>query len=470
MHKCSLNFEDKKLEDQFQNEKLQKIRKPVYYATFIFFVLNGMKAILEFVRGTSFSSEINVGFVIVQTIMAVMVFKNQNYIKQALVITNIMSGFLQMNFNEEATAKQEFYSFGNSYALFQAIGYFISDFRDGVIQAISHLTIKIIITSIHSKKVDPLCTSLAITSSFFIVLTIYVSDYNYRKQFLANISDDVWDKQLPFLVKKPYIKFTHKNTYFNITSCNLIERFAGYKNDYCFGCNAREFLSETKVNNISLLNKLLSDTITLNTDIEAHLKCFRFNIRVCMYGFEKMNRIVILEKVMTKEKGKQFSFEFRKDLVQTLKQGQQKFQFLLFYNWGIQSCLLINNKYIKQISLMDVISKLNKNYKRYLSPIRIISISKSKLQIRTYSNLIKIYLFQIYHILIITQPRSRDYIDAFVKESEEYIEFQLQLRDVREFCDHYSKNIFVHQIERVILWERVKDDLKIQFSKQISFK
>lgn len=84
----------------------------------------------------------------------------------------------------------------------------------------------------------------------------------------------------------------------------MIERFAGYKNDYCFGCNAREFLSETKVNNISLLNKLLSDTITLNTDIEAHLKCFRFNIRVCMYGFEKMNRIVILEKVMTKEKGK----------------------------------------------------------------------------------------------------------------------------------------------------------------------
>lgn len=86
-----------------------------------------------------------------------------------------------MNFNEEATAKQEFYSFGNSYALFQAIGYFISDFRDGVIQAISHLTTKIIITSIHSNKVDPLCTSLAITSTFFIVLTIYVSDYNYRK-------------------------------------------------------------------------------------------------------------------------------------------------------------------------------------------------------------------------------------------------------------------------------------------------
>lgn len=40
---------------------------------------------------------------------------------------------------------------------------------------------KITITSMYSGYVDPLSTCLTITSSFFIIMTIYVSDFNSRK-------------------------------------------------------------------------------------------------------------------------------------------------------------------------------------------------------------------------------------------------------------------------------------------------
>jgi hypothetical protein len=87
---------------------------------------------------------------------------------------------------------------------------------------------KVAITSTSTHKIDLLCTSFAVTGAIFILITIYLCDSNARNQYLSTVCEDIWDKQLPNLIKKPFIKLSYKDSIINILSCNLIYDFPGY--------------------------------------------------------------------------------------------------------------------------------------------------------------------------------------------------------------------------------------------------
>ena len=52
---------------------------------------------------------------------------------------------------------------------------------------------KIAITSVKSNKTDPLATILGIVAALLMILVVYTSDYNARKQYLSAICDQNWD-------------------------------------------------------------------------------------------------------------------------------------------------------------------------------------------------------------------------------------------------------------------------------------
>ncbi|CAD8124269.1 unnamed protein product [Paramecium sonneborni] len=467
MNFITLRFKDQILEKQYQEVKTKRIRKPIYFGIYSFcFSLNAFKILRDLILQENWHQlYINYIFLAFMVLSMILIVKNQNFVKQALVISNLVSGLLQMNFNEQQTTKQEYYSFGSSFAQLQAASYFVSDFLDGILQVVGHLIMKIMITSLQTQKLDVLCTSFAITGSVFILVTIYICDCSSRKQFLSTVCENIWDQQLPHIIKRPFIKLSYSNTIINILQSHLIIAFPSFLSDQCDGCNGRQFLRECQIDKVSLSNCILKQSDILNKTIQASYKCHRFNIRVCKYGVENMNLLVILEKIITITQTKPFPNQVRQDLNRQIRINHQ--EYLRFFNWGLLSLVLLNNHEIKDIKLFLMIKRLNKSYRNYLLPIQLFTKSR-ELQFKTYANLLRIFLIQIYHILIELYSKSYK-IRIQVKEYDEYIELHILIKSSM-FHTLYQNNVFIQNIERFILYEPMSQDLRIHLSKQLSFK
>ncbi|CAK57116.1 unnamed protein product (macronuclear) [Paramecium tetraurelia] len=467
MNFITLRFKDQILEKQYQELKTKSIRKPIYFGILSFcFVLNVVKIMKDLIQHEQWQQlYINYIFLAFMMLSIILIVQNQNFVKQALVISNLLSGLLQMNFDEQQTTKQEYYSFGSSFAQLQAASYFVSDFLDGIIQVGGHLIMKILITSLSTHKIEVMCTSFAITGSVFILVTIYICDCSSRKQFLSTVCENIWDQQLPNLIKKPFIKLSYQDKVINILQSHLIQLFPNFSQEQCDGCNGRQFLRECQIDKVSLSDCILKQSDILNKSIKANYKCHRFDLRVCRYGVEDMNLLVILEKIITTAQTKVFPLQVREDLNRQIRINRQ--DYLRFYNWGLMSLVLLNNHEIKEIKLFQLIKRLNKSYCKYLIPIQLFTKS-TELQLNTYANLLRIYLIQIYHILI--ELYSKSYrIRIQVKECEEYIELHILINSSM-FHTLYQNNVFIQNIQRSILYEPITKDLRIHLSKQLSFK
>ncbi|CAD8108412.1 unnamed protein product [Paramecium primaurelia] len=467
MNFITLRFKDQILEKQYQELKTKTIRKPIYFGIYSFcFCLNAFKILKDLILQEEWQQlYINYIFLAFMMLSIILIVQNQNFVKQALVISNLVSGLLQMNFNEQQTTKQEYYSFGSSFAQLQAASYFVSDFLDGIIQVGGHLIMKILITSFSTHKIEALCTSFAITGSVFILVTIYICDCSSRKLFLSTVCENIWDQQLPHLIKKPFIKLSFQDTMINILQSHLIKLFPSSINEQCDGCNGRQFLRECQIDKVSLSDCILKQSDILNKTIKANYKCHRFDLRVCRYGVENMNLLVILEKIITTTQTKIFPPQIREDLSRQMRINNQ--EYIRFYNWGLLSLILLNNHEIKEIKLFQMIKRLNKYYHNYLLPIQLFTKSK-ELHFNTYANLLRIYLIQIYHILI--ELYSKSYRTRIqVKEYDDYIELHILINSSM-FHTLYQNNIFIQNIQRFILYEPISKDLRIYLSKQLSFK
>lgn len=65
--------------------------------------------------------------------------------------------------------------------MFSTAVYLISDFSFGVIEIIIHLGMKIFFTTYKSGRVDITGMMLGFTTSGFMILTLYISDWNARR-------------------------------------------------------------------------------------------------------------------------------------------------------------------------------------------------------------------------------------------------------------------------------------------------
>ncbi|CAD8077905.1 unnamed protein product [Paramecium primaurelia] len=256
MNKFLLTFKDKNIEKDYQDNKLNTLQKPIFYWLLAMsFALNLFKMILDYTYySVNNKSWMNLGFVLLVIVELILVCYKKQYIKYALIVSNLSAGLLQINFDENNTFPQEYYSYGSYYAMLSVVVYFMSDFPYSLFQVIIHLSMKICFTTIKSHRIDMLGIILGLITNVFLVLTLYICDWNSRRQFLLNMREVRWEESLPIIVKKPYYLFTYKdkNMSFQVNRSYNHEFFPYYNQDDCCGCNFRNFLRKCKVENNNL--------------------------------------------------------------------------------------------------------------------------------------------------------------------------------------------------------------------------
>ncbi|CAD8094221.1 unnamed protein product [Paramecium sonneborni] len=256
MNKFLLTFKDKKIEKQYQDNKLKTLQQPIFYWLLAMTIaLNLLKVILDYTYyQVNNQSWMNISFLSLAVIELFLACYKKQYIKYALIISNLSAGLLQINFNETNTFPQEYYAYGSYYAMLSVVVYFMTDFPYSLFQVIVHLSMKIFFTTTQSQRIDMLGVVLGLITSVFLVLTLYICDWNSRRQFLLNLREVRWEESLPIIIKKPFFLFSYqdKNMSFQVNRSFNHEFFPYYNLEDCKGCNFRYFLRMCKVDNNNL--------------------------------------------------------------------------------------------------------------------------------------------------------------------------------------------------------------------------
>ncbi|CAD8097779.1 unnamed protein product [Paramecium sonneborni] len=262
MNKFFLTFQDEEIEKHYQDNKLKTLQQPIFYWLLAMtFALNLFKVCLDYAYySVDNSSWMNISFLSLTIIELFLACYKKEYIKYALIISNLSAGLLQINFNENNTFPQEYYSYGSYYAMLSVVVYFMTDFPYSLFQVIAHLSMKIFFTTIKSQRVDMLGVVLGLITSVFLVLTLYICDWNSRRQFLLNLREVRWEESLPIIIKKPFFLFSYKNKNmsFQVNRSLNHEIFPYFNSDDCSGCNFRFLLRICKVENNNLENYLFN--------------------------------------------------------------------------------------------------------------------------------------------------------------------------------------------------------------------
>ncbi|CAD8108574.1 unnamed protein product [Paramecium primaurelia] len=336
MNKFTLKFDDQILEEQYQQVKLRKIRKPIYLGLLVLcFCMISSNAIINLItqQQTLLKTYINYSYLIFMVFQAIIVYRKPALIKYLLIISNIATGLLQFNFNDQTPA-QIYYAQSSSFTQLQAVAYFISDFQDGVIQVLALLFIRLIITSIKIDDVDLQTVLIGIASTLFILITLYVNDQNSRKEFLSSISEDLWDHSLSILIKKPHFRVQYNKEYMKIDliSSHQLYDFPGYDENICQGCNSRQILHSYKYNKQNLSDFVLEQQQTIQNSIKVEYKHHSFYLRIVCVGIKNQNIIVIFEKRKEDTYGQIVPKKMRNLIFQQIKLNHNnKDQFIKYY-------------------------------------------------------------------------------------------------------------------------------------------
>ncbi|CAD8119636.1 unnamed protein product [Paramecium sonneborni] len=479
MNNFTLKFFNPELELQYQNEKIQKIRKRVFYLFMALgLILNITKVILDIIEIKPFTQYINYILVGLISILVPISIKWPLYIRYTLMVANISTALLQLNFTE-STKAQMYYNYGSNFTQFQTCAYFVSDFIDSVVQVICHTIIKTSITIYETRNIDPQDILMSVGAAIIISIVIYICDSNSRKEFLQNICENIWDQQLPEIIKKPYFQVSYNKALlqFNVLSWNDIDLFPSYCDQMCQGCNVRNFLRLFKCDEKDLGQML--QQVTTGT-IQIHYGKQKFKIRIINIGVDYTNKIIILDDTLTQNSNHTLMISIKKTMSLYLKQSSNK-SYQTFFNWGMMSLVLINDFTIQEIQLCKLIKKLNAIFQKQ-KLFDFFLRGDQNIVFKGYINLIRIYLIQVYLILIQVydhqekkKKRKCEHkpIPIFISIYKEIDKICIQLPPTTNyllFICKYTKNIFITQIESTILAAPLSNDLKIYLNTCVPFK
>ncbi|CAD8116871.1 unnamed protein product [Paramecium sonneborni] len=478
MNKFTLKFFNSQLELQYQNEKIGKLRKPVFYVFMTLgLILNVLKVLLDLGKLSPLNQYINYILMALAVVLIVISVKWPLYIRYTLLIANISSALLQLNFPEN-TKSQFYYSYGNNFMQFQACAYFVSDFLDSVVQVICHTIIKLIITIQTTQHVDPQDVLMGIGAAIMIIIVIYICDSNARNEFLSKICQTLWHQQLSELIRSPFFQVTYcqRMLQFNFLNGKDIIHFPLYDDQLCNGCNMRNFLRHYQFQGQELEQFLIKNQEgTLKIKLSKH----KFNLRIVNVGIDKINKIIILDDHYSQ------NITLASDIKKPIKiyiQQTSHHNYQFFFNWGIISLLLINDNTIQEISLAKILSRFNSKFSS-LSKIKFLFKGDSTLTFFSYSNLIRVYLIQIYQIIMHYYESQEKKINQKIPQSKPFLIVMIIYKDCDSivlqlpqiinsffFISKYTKNFFIGQIEHKILNSPLTGDLKISFNTSIPFK
>ncbi|CAD8065100.1 unnamed protein product [Paramecium sonneborni] len=454
-----LKFQEKELEEKYQIEKANEIKKPVFqFILFLSFCSNIIVLALHFFDKPSETWYINLILTILAVIQIIfiLILKQLQYIQIALTFSSIAIGILQLNVDPLNTTQTEFYTYGCLFMQFQAVLFMISSFNHAFIQLICSLAIRTSITTVYSNRPDYLSIFVGLFGCILILITIYVRDKNERRYFIQNLKENNLKKLGKFLINKPYLKiqFFEDEQIFKLLSQSQINNFPGYNQQICNGCNARNMLRNYLLENGMLEQILLNQPDFIKFGCTLMVKCekIKFLIKLCLIDPQHRQYLIIFQeyhqkivKVLQQEKEQNKLKDF-------LKQNQVYYHQKVF-NLGAFSVLLLNNQVIKRFEFKQLLFKIVRIYQsRFFPNIEIeIQAKDTQIYICQYLHQLRIFFIQVFEIISEITLQDKEKVQVIINQSLNNIEFNIEGLNQKLFEQKFCENYFVNRIKSLLL-------------------
>ncbi|CAD8072011.1 unnamed protein product [Paramecium sonneborni] len=454
-----LKFREEELEQKYQIEKANQIKKPVFlFILFLSFCSNTTVLALHFFDKPLETWYINMIFTVLAVIQVIfiLILKQHQYIQIALTFSSISIGILQLNVDPLNTTQNEFYAYGSLFMLFQAVLFMISNFNHAFIQVICSLAIRTSITTVYSNRPDYLSIFVGLFGCILILITIYVNDKNARRYYIQNLKENNLQKLEKFLFSKPYLKiqFYEDQQIFQLLIQNQIRKFPGYNQQQCHGCNTRNMLRNYVSENGILEQILLNQPDQLKFGCILMVKCekIKFLIKLCLIDPQYRQYLIIFQEYQHKIVRVLQQEQEQRQLSEFLKQNQLYYHQKIF-NLGAFSVLLLNKQVIKRFEFKSLLQKIVRIYQSRFFPNIEIEIQAKDIQlyICQYLNQLRIFLIQIFEIISEISLQDKEKINITVNQNLNNIELKIEGLNQKLFQQKFIENFFVNKIKCLLL-------------------
>ncbi|CAD8070193.1 unnamed protein product [Paramecium primaurelia] len=469
MNKLTLQFKAADIELKYQKQSIQKSLKPLHFGLLLMSLLLNTIQIIKVTTRESFEIPfINITFVALTIISFYIVYKKDSLTQKIMTIENAYILLLQLNFTASNIDGQEYYLYGSSFSLIQAVTYFATDFYLSCPSVIFHLIFRLVATTLYAGRFDLVGLGLTITTAVFLISVLYICNRAQRQQFLMNYKEDTINYQLQTLINKPFTKiiYNEKKLQIDVHQVNQEQQFLGYNQNLCYGCNIRNFLRNCKVGDRALEKWIIHDYTNLSGNCLAIVKRTKIKIRICQFNTDN-SLILILENPKLDNKKKQVPQIVSNQLVEQFSNSKKNF-FNLQFKFGVMSILMLGQYKIKTINIVKLLNKLLNTY-IFSGKVNLNLNGNKIVKLKTYAQFLKIFLIQVFNIIQDMEYSLNTFNEISVNNFDNYLTFQIRLSNKYQFLQLYQKNFFIKYTQQHLLVTPLTLDLVFYFNKLIPF-
>ncbi|CAK94974.1 unnamed protein product (macronuclear) [Paramecium tetraurelia] len=467
MNKLTLQFKAADIELKYQKQSIQKTLRPLHFGLLLMSLLMNTLQIIKVTTRQSFSIPIiNITFVALSILSFFIVRKKETLTQKIMTLENAFILLLQLNFTASNIHGQEYYLYGSSFSLIQAVTYFATDFYLSCPSVIIHLIFRLVVTTFYAGRFDLVGLGLTIVTAVFLISVLYICNRAQRQQFLMNYKEDTINYQLQTLINKPFTKiiYNEKKLQIDVHQVNQEHQFLGYNQNLCYGCNIRNFIRNCKVGDRILEKWIIHDQNSIRGNCLAVVKRNKIKIRLCQFNTDN-SLILILENSKLESKKKQVPQIISNQLVEQFS-NCKKNRFNLQFKFGVMSILMLGQYKIKTINVVKLLNKLLNTYV-FSATVNLNLNGNKVVKLKTYAQFFKIYLIQVFNI--IQDMDLNSFHEISMNNFDNYLAFQVKLSNKYQFLQLYQKNFFIKYTEQHLLVTPLNLDLVFYFNKLIPF-
>ncbi|CAD8177825.1 unnamed protein product [Paramecium pentaurelia] len=469
MNKYTLEFRASDIEIKYQKQSIYKLLKPLHHGLILMSLLLNTIQIITVTTRESYSIPfINITFIGLSIFSFVIIYKKESLTQKMMTIENAYILLLQLNFTANNIHGQEYFLYGSSFSLIQAVTYFATDFYLSCPSVIFHLIFRLVATTLSADKFDLVGLGLTITTAIFLISVLYICNKAQRLQFLMNYKEDTINYQLQTLINKPFTKiiYNEKKLQIDVLQVNQVNQFFGYNQDLCFGCNIRNFIRNCKIADRALEKWIINDQTNLKENWIAMVQRTKIKIRLCQFNTDN-SLILILENSKLDTKQKQVPQFVTNQLVEQFL-NSKKTLFNLQFKFGVMSILMLGQYKIKTINIVKVLKKLLNTYV-FQGKVNLNLNGYKMIKLKTYAQFLYIFLIQVFNIIQDMEYSQNIFNEISINSFDNYLVFQLKLSNKLQFVQLYQKNFFIKYTEQHLLITPLTQDLVFYFNKLIPF-
>ncbi|CAD8174120.1 unnamed protein product [Paramecium pentaurelia] len=451
MNKYSLIFLDKGSEKEYQEQKINQLRKPVYIFSAIgLFFISTTKMITEIL-----DNQLNNLSIIIVTqiylILSIFIIKwKPSLVQSCLVILNYL--LLAYQYMLTSTISQEAHQlFANNFVACNFVIILAVDVFQGIFLVITTMLIKLGIAIFEAKTPQYNVYFATILLICFLIFYIRKLNYESRSFFLLSLKDNLMEQILPIIVNKSYILFQFESSHLKFSLISSRQQEFCCENSE----NLKIFLREWNYKQQSLEQFCFSEIKRKQSqEIKSYNKQIEIQkgtkqkkmITICFFSYQQPTFLIKFEnnhqaqeklkcylfKIFEKER--LIQFKIFKCIVNNLSISLRSSNFnqlhlLRIYSFKqILNYKILNNQFKQQEFIIDpILSKLKELFQFKKINYKIITQSEGKV------SMIRTYFIRLIYAVFSESFKDSTVIINLEHFSEPYIRYYG--KEINEFTD-----------------------------------